>query len=245
MNEIHETNRARWNEWANWWAKRADERGLWKRCHRDPNLALSPGEMRFLADVRDLRVCVLGSGDNEVVFALAGLGAEVTSVDISEEQLKIAEARAHTLGLEITFVRADVTDLKDLEDENFDVAYTGGHVSIWVSDIRRYYAEAVRILKVGGLFVVNEYHPFRRIWDEEAEGMVSRYPYFGSGPVEHWDDEGRLGIEFHWTVADHIQSILDAGCPLIAVEEYGEGQDDWRKADLSGLPEFILMVGRK
>jgi ubiquinone/menaquinone biosynthesis C-methylase UbiE len=57
---------------------------------------------------------VLGSGDNQVVFALCGLRAEVTSVDISERQLDVARGRAAALGLAVEFVRADVVDLSCL-----------------------------------------------------------------------------------------------------------------------------------
>ena len=84
MNELHEATRAMWNAQAEAWREKADERGVWQRCHRDATLALSPAELVFLSNVEGKDVCVLGSGDNEVVFALAGLGAKVTSVDISE-----------------------------------------------------------------------------------------------------------------------------------------------------------------
>ena len=40
-----------------------------------------------------------------------------------------------------------------LKDASFDLVYTGGHMSVWISDITRYYAESVRILKPGGRFV--------------------------------------------------------------------------------------------
>src|SRR4030042_1075709 len=62
-------------------AGRADSRELWRRCPTEPGLVLSARELELLRDVRGRRACVLGSGDNQVVFALAGLGARVTSVD--------------------------------------------------------------------------------------------------------------------------------------------------------------------
>ena len=93
-NEMHEANRKRWDAGAEGWAKRADSRGLWRRCPDEPELVLSERERAHLADLAGKRVCVLGSGDNQVVFALAGLGALVTSVDISQNQLDIAARRA-------------------------------------------------------------------------------------------------------------------------------------------------------
>ena len=162
--EPHEANRAFWNAATKWWREKEDKRGLWQKAHVDPASVLAPAEMPFLNDVDGKAVCVLGSGDNEVAFALAGLGAAVTSVDISEQRLEVAADRARTLGLELTFLRADVTDLTALGDGTFDLVYTGGHLVLWVSDITRLFAEAARVLRPGGLLVVNEYHPIRRMW---------------------------------------------------------------------------------
>ena len=149
MNDLHESNRACWNEWSDWWRQKADQRGAWRKCHLDPTLVLSPEEMSYLGDAQGRDVCVLGSGDNEVVFALAGMGARVTSVDISERQLETAQERAAILGLQVSFLRADVIDLSSIFDATFDVVYTGGHVSVWVSDIGKYYSEAVRVSLLG------------------------------------------------------------------------------------------------
>lgn len=83
-NQSHETNRRRWNIAAPSWADHADTRGIWRKAHLDPSLTLHAAELTWLGDVAGKRVAVLGSGDNQVVFALAGMGAAVTSVDISD-----------------------------------------------------------------------------------------------------------------------------------------------------------------
>jgi hypothetical protein len=38
--QYHEANRRRWDAGSASWADRADTRGIWKRCHLDPSLAL-------------------------------------------------------------------------------------------------------------------------------------------------------------------------------------------------------------
>ena len=246
MNDFHESNRACWNRWADWWRRKADQRGVWRECHREPTLVLTPGEMRFLSDVRGKDFCVLGSGDNEVVFALAGMGARVTSVDISEKQLEVARERADVLGLDVSFVRADVTELASVADASFDVVYTGGHISVWVSDINKYYDEAVRVLRPQGLFIVNDYHPIRRMW-HESDGSTPRHRYFDRGPYKYQTDEGLSQIEFHWTVTDHIQAVLDAGCALVKVDEHGEceEEEEYARSAPATLPMYLLIVGRR
>jgi ubiquinone/menaquinone biosynthesis C-methylase UbiE len=246
MMNPHEANRAFWDASTWWWKEKEDKRGHWMKAHKDPSLVLSPAEMPFLKDVDGNDVCVLGSGDNEVAFAVAGLGGQVTSVDFSERRLHVALERARTLGLQLSFLQADVTNLSALRDNSFDLVYTGGHMSVWVADIQKYYAEAVRILKPNRLFVVNEYHPIRRMW-LDADGTKPPYRYFHRGPYQYTSPEGLPTFEYHWTVSDHVQAVVDAGCRIVKVEEHGEKIEDeyWTKADLDKLPAYLMIVGRK
>lgn len=248
-NAAHEANQRHWDRIAAHWAEIADERGIWQRCSSEPECALDRRELAFLQDISGRNVCVLGSGDNEVVFALAGLGASVTSVDICAQQLDVARQRAETLGLPVSFLQADVTDLSALADATYDLVYTGGHVAVWVSDLRRYYAEAVRILRPEGLFVVSEYHPFRRLWQWGTDRLELAYGYFDRGPhryeEEGPDETGQVHYEFHWTVSDYVTALLQAGCGLLACEEFDDGPESWENPPVQGLPRVLLLVGRK
>jgi SAM-dependent methyltransferase len=253
MNEAHEANRRGWDAAAPQWQSRIDALKDWRKYARDPALAFRPQELEALGDVAGSEACVLGSGDNLAAFALAGLGARVTSVDFSQVQLSIAARRAEELGLKIDFVHADVTDLKALTSSRFDAVYTGGHVAVWVSDLARYYAEAGRILKPGGLLLINEYHPFRRIWAEKRDELEREFRYFDRGPHRYDRSEEVPGAateslpscEFHWTVADLVNGLLRAGCRFLLLEEFGEDTEDWEVAPLGGLPAGLVMVGKK
>jgi ubiquinone/menaquinone biosynthesis C-methylase UbiE len=191
------------------------------------------------------RVAVLGSGDNLVVFALAGMGARVTSVDIAENQLAVARQRAAVLGLQIEFVRADVTELRELATGSFDRVYTGGHIAIWVSDLPEFYREAARILKPGERLIVSEYHPFRRIWKATKERLEIESDYFHRGPYTY-EVPGGQGHEFQWTVGDYVKAVIAAGCEIEAVEEFGTGSDGaWEVPPVDRLPRVLLVVGMK
>jgi len=54
--------------------------------------------------LRERETCVLGSSHN--CAALAGTGARVSSTDIAQSQLEVAEKRAAELSPEIHFLRA-------------------------------------------------------------------------------------------------------------------------------------------
>jgi len=250
---MHLANKKRWEASAQRWAECADSRGIWKRCHEDPTIVFSPTVLKYLSNIKGKRVAVLGSGDNEAVFALAGLGAQVTSVDISAKQLGFAAERAKVLGLSIQFVQSDVTNLATLEDAQFDLVYTGGHVAVWVSELQQYYREATRILKPGGWFLVDEYHPFRRVWKQIPNALEVGNDYYHRGPYKYamGDDilYQKAGVhtcyEFHWTIGDFINAVIQAGCQIREIDEHGTYVGDWEVSPMQGLPEFFLIVSQK
>jgi hypothetical protein len=97
MNDKHEANRKHWDAAAPEWQRLRDGDQLWRQCPQQPALAFA-GEaldmiQQFAEDLSGKQVCVIGSGDNYAAFALAGMGAAVTSTDISEQRLAHQPAR--------------------------------------------------------------------------------------------------------------------------------------------------------
>ena len=253
MNRMHEANRRGWDAVSAGWQAAVERHVDWRRCPEDPTIALDKRELDLLGKVAGKDICVLGSGDNLAVFALAGLGARVTSVDISQVQLDKAASRADELCLDIAFLRTDVVDLRALGGESFDRVYTGDHVAVWVSDLSGYYAEASRILRRRGTLMIKEYHPFRRLWQDTPDRLELKCGYFERGPHAYDRSEAVAGVppgllpsyEFNWTVADYIAALMEAGCDLTAIHECGDRPERWESAPLAGLPGSLLLVGRK
>jgi len=241
---MHAANRARWNADALSGGGQKDMGRNWRAVWEQPQQGLDPEEWAWIGDPADRDIAVLGSGDNLAVFALAARGARVTSVDISDEQLAIAAARAGEVGADVRFLRADMAELDALATGSFDLVYTGGHVAVWLADLRRAYAEAGRILHRGGRLVVGEYHPIRRLWDRSGAHFDLLTSYFARGPF-HYEVDGLSAYEWHWTSADLISAVQQAGCDLLAVEEYGDEAEQWEPVDLRGLPRQLLIVGEK
>src|SRR5215212_11284807 len=75
-----------------------------------------------LAITDDLKVLDLGSGDGTTAVPIAQLGADVLGVDIASNLVAAGSARAADLGLEnLKFQEGDATDLKELDDQSFDL----------------------------------------------------------------------------------------------------------------------------
>jgi SAM-dependent methyltransferase len=240
LNEMHQANRRRWDLASPHYSVRYGDG--WCRCLADPSLGFERGSLRLLRqyvghDLAGKAACVLGSGDNYAVFALVGMGAQVTSVDISRAQLDVAAQRAAELGVEVTLVQGDIVNLPMLAGDAFDFVCSTNGVMVWITDPAAYYTEVCRTLKPGGIFLSYDIHPFQRPWNDPPEPLRMVKPYFDSGPKEWLDDpqagkgilasgalpeekEERVStFKCHWTLGELLMALLGAGLELLYVLE--------------------------
>ena len=98
--------KAWWNRTADsdWYRSLRTEDGI-RRLTEDPASAFHPAVFelirKYLPDMKNRRILLPSSGDNHAAFALAAMGASVTSADISERQLEHAADIAKRLHLDI------------------------------------------------------------------------------------------------------------------------------------------------
>ena len=260
MNTMHEANRRYWDEAAEWWERLDEEGGLWRRCTCRPDLAFAGGAPGLIREVVGAMsgkdVCVVGSGDNHAAFALSGMGANVTSVDISERRLAVASKRARHLELPITFVRADAADLRIIRNAEFDLVFSSNGFLVWIADLQAVFSEIYRILRPGGHYVFYDIHPFQRPWKDQMTPIEAEKPYWETGPFEDEDDRT---FESHWTLADILNPLATSGFILRRILEspaedsrfwedysYLPGTDDslldWNENPRAALPAWLALA---
>jgi ubiquinone/menaquinone biosynthesis C-methylase UbiE len=106
-----------------------------------------------------LRILDVGCGDGTTAVPAAELGAEVLGVDIASYLVAAGNARAREHGLEnLSFQEGDASDLKDLADEEFDLAVSvfGAMFAPRPSDVAK---ELVRVTRPGGRIVMGNWIP--------------------------------------------------------------------------------------
>lgn len=102
-------------------------------------------------------------GHNTLPWARVFPGAEVTGVDVSPGVVRYAAARAASFGLPVRFMQMDATDLA-FPGASFDVVFSSMFLhELPLKDIRRFFREAFRVLKPGGLFLNMELPPNNRM----------------------------------------------------------------------------------
>ncbi len=102
-------------------------------------------------------------GHNTLPWAKNFPDAEVTGIDVSPGVVRYAAARAASFGLPVRFMQMNATELA-FPDASFDMVFSSMFLhELPLKDIRRYFREAFRVLKPGGLFLNMELPPNDRM----------------------------------------------------------------------------------
>jgi SAM-dependent methyltransferase len=167
----------------------------------------------------------LGCGTGLHFATLLELGWTTTGIDVSADQLRLAETR----GEEVELIEADASSLP-FADASFDAV-----VSVFthtdMADYSRAVREGVRVLVPRGRFVHLGLHPcfvgpFARYTGEEQAPEL--FPgYRDSG----WANDGpglgeglrRIVGTHHVPLAELLQAFVEAGLALARFEEPGDG----------------------
>jgi len=106
-----------------------------------------------------MRVLDLGAGPGFATFDLAelvGKSGKVTAIDISVTYVEHGNSQAKSRGYEhVEFLERQAPDLR-LDHEQFDIIYCRWVLS-WVKNVEGIISEVSKLLKPGGVFLVQEY----------------------------------------------------------------------------------------
>ena len=139
---------------------------------------LCPGEdkLHLLGDIKGKTAIDLGCGGGQNAIALSRIGAKVTAVDFSHEQIRLAENLASDHNVAIDFITGEISDLSFLAKSGFDIAISACAIA-YVQDIESAFAEVFRILKPSGKFILSDMNPLQYIIDEIEGGVEFNHTY--------------------------------------------------------------------
>jgi SAM-dependent methyltransferase len=187
-------------------------------------------DMEEVGDVRGKSLLHLQCHFGQDSMSWARLGAQVTGADFSEDAITLARSLNDELKLGARFVHANLDDLPQVLDGQFDIVYTSGEVLSWLPDLGRWGKVIAHFLKPGGVFYLREIHPVAMIYEQEQGELKIRYPYFAKPAPLRFDVHGSYadynadyqGVEYNWihSMSDILNSLLAAGLRLEYVHEF-------------------------
>lgn len=228
MTDYHQQNRQSWNAaTAQHHTHKPDLIARYKNGYNN----LYPEEMDLLGNVQGQSLVHLQCNDGQDSVSIANhLGAKVTGIDISDTAIAFARKMSLEANIPAEFVRADIFDWYEENEQLYDVVYTGYGAINWISDIQRWGKGIAKTLKAGGKFVMIEFHPLILMLEDD---WTVTYDYMGGqeynlGGVGDYvgnDFEGAFknphdAYEFAWGIGDVVTSLLEAGLRLEHFKEY-------------------------
>jgi SAM-dependent methyltransferase len=227
MPEYHEQNRRSWN-------------AATQRHHEHKQTIIDEFKNGFdnlyredydlLGELDGKKVAHLQCNDGRDTISMARHGADVTGIDISDYAIDFARKLSEETGIPATFVRSDIFEWFEQNDELFDIVYTSYGAICWLSDLSIWAQGIARTLKPGGKFVFLEFHPATAIfgvdWSIEWPYMSDApIPTEGVGDYVGNDYEGayknpHTAYEFAHGIGDVVTALLNAGLTLTHLKEY-------------------------
>ncbi len=205
---------ARYDEIAEWYDEMV--RG-WSQL----GATVTPLLIELAGDVSGARVCDLGCGQGILARELAGQGAQVVGVDISEKLLEIARGYETESPLGVQYVHDDAARLSKLADSDFD-----GVVCNWslvdIADLESCAHAVARVLRPNGWFVFTMPHPCflprDTVWpyalDKNVSHLLHKYFQEGFSPPGEGEEAGvgirsRVGRHYR-TLSTYLNALADA-----------------------------------
>lgn len=222
-------NRDAWNAYASRYQEEAHE-------HLDGDLWWGPmippeSRLRVLGDVAGRDVLEVGSGAGQAGLHLAKLGARVTCLDLSAEQLAHGRRLARERGLDARFVEGSGDDLSPFADGSFDVVFSS-YAYGFVERVDRAFAEARRVLRPGGVIAFSWSSPLQMSTTLGKDGDVEfDRSYHDRSPHVHEDEHGTI-TSFHRTYGDWHAALVGAGLVVTHLLEPAatETRNHWPEA---------------
>jgi SAM-dependent methyltransferase len=205
-----------------------ENRQLWDRLHAarqaaPPGPGLPNPVRHSLGELTKKRVLHISCGTGEASAQLAELGAVVTGVDPSEEELEVARERAPS----ILWVEAEPDALpRELKRERFELVYCAPGTLAEAGDLEALVRGIRNALRSGGDLLLYDEHPVA--W--AVDGLMHwRENYFADG---------------RWRLGQVVSAVARAGLEVKALEEYPARHGNPRRHDARVPGEFLLYARR-
>lgn len=206
----------------------SESTGLARAVERMIDVIVAPAGIRENHRVVDAGCGVGGTG----IYLAKNHGCAVSGVNISREQLELAEKKASDAGLDdqVSFAYADCSQHLPFADDSVDVVVnieSAGHYS----DRSRFLQEVRRILKPGGRIVAMDW----MVCDGLQPGRHEKYiePLCGAWNIH--------SLESRSTYAERLR---DAGLTVIEMDGFGgKDADNIRLLEYAHQLFFMVWLG--
>lgn len=258
--DLSKINERAWNclAYEAWLSRYGTPDGAALKIVRNPAARLS-SLYNYFGDVKGKRIVnLLGSHGSKAV-ALALLGAEVTVVDMSEENSRYANELAAASGVKINYIVSDVLKLpNEYLKPDYDIVFSELGILHYFTDLKPFMNVFCRLLKPGGRAIIQDFHPFSKLIESKGTTHNIRKhkitgDYFDTSlietdvafskflPMEMQQEIPKVTLR-KWTLGEIVTSVAESGLTIKLLKEEGNLSSDVFD---TGIPKTFTIVAEK
>lgn len=202
-----------------------------------------PVPKNWLGDLKGKKVLGLAAGGGQQGPLLTALGAEVTIIDFSSQQIATERAVAKRENYAITAIQGDISQSLPFESHSFDLIIHPVS-NVYIRDIQPVWNEAARVLKVGGEILSGLDNGINYIVDEKEEKVVNHLPFDPLQDVQQMQqlEKEQAGVQFSHSIEEQIGGQLKAGFCLKDIYSDTNGAG---RLDSLNIPTFWATRSQK
>ena len=189
--------------------------------------SLKTPELKLLGDIKGKKILHLQCHFGQDSISLARMGGQVTGVDFSPKAIHAAQSLSSELDIDIKFICCDIYSLKEQLNEKFDLVFTSYGTIGWLPDVSKWAEIVGHFLKLGGNFIMADFHPFIWTFDDKLEFLA--FDYFNTGPIveevagTYADSKADIcnkTIGWNHSLASLFQALIDQGINIKKFDEH-------------------------
>lgn len=184
-------------------------------------------DLALLGDIRGKTILHLQCHFGQDTLSLARLGAKCTGIDLSDKAIEKAQEFNEKLGLDANFICCDIYDTPKYIDKKFDIVYTSYGTIGWFPDLDKWAKVISHFLKLGGKFVMVDFHPVLWMFDDEFKEIF--YNYFNVEQITE-EESGTYAekdaaisnqtITWNHPTSELLNALLNNGLTLNCFNEF-------------------------
>lgn len=206
--------------------------------------------LKYIGNPSGKRVLNLLGSHGRKAISLALMDADVTVIDISEENRIYATQVAAAASVELNYICSDVLNIPNEESlGEFDIVLMEFGILHYFTDLKSIFSVVRRRLGANGRFMLTDFHPFARAWMTTDNLKHPTGNYFDD--IIHEDEvafarllpeEERSGLGKvlirNWTVGEVLTALASEGLFIRTFEEIPNAEDP-------RFPEFYTLIADK